>query len=174
MIVPPSLLLAPKVQGLFAQALVSVSQSSSLELERLIQALQNGDPWVHSSFRYALAQEVCNYLTGICRGVRGVYIYGSTLENRAGPVSDVDWIVWVHKKSASLDSLLWKLDVLLLQANRALTGFAGPRTFFDFHVVDDIEVAERTGYGAILRSLWTAPMPLQLPKERRSASSTFT
>lgn len=172
MIDTPSLLLGPKVQGLFARALEKAKARGFGE-EELIRALRSGDPWAHSLFRYALAQELCTYLAGICPGIRRVYVYGSTAENRAGPASDVDLILWVQKKSTALESLLWRVDALLLQGYRALTGFSSPRSLFDFHIVDDEEVAERKGYGAVVNSVWTAPVPLQLP-ERREESQAFT
>ena len=96
MIDTPSLLLGPKVQGLFLRALEK-AQSKGFGEEELLRALRSGDPWAHSFFRYALAQELSAYLAGICPGIRRVYVYGSTAENRAGPASDVDLILWIQK-----------------------------------------------------------------------------
>lgn len=174
MIETPSLLLEPKVQGLFARALQRASQKISAPEENLAQALRAGDPQAHSHFRYALAQELCNYLAGICEGMRKLYIYGSTMDNRAGPASDVDLILWVQKKSSALESLLWRLNTVLLQGYRALTGCVGPPELFDFHIVDDEDVAERKGYGAVVSSIWTAPLPLHLPERIRVESQSFT
>ncbi|MBC7099894.1 nucleotidyltransferase domain-containing protein [Candidatus Bipolaricaulota bacterium] len=174
MIDTPSLLLGPKVQGLFARALNRASRKSFAGEEKLVQALQAGDPWAHSLFRYALAEELCTYLGEICPSIRRVYVYGSTVDNRAGPASDVDLILWVRKKSPVLESLLWRLDAVLIRGYRALTGFYGPDNLFDFHIVDDEEVAERRGYGAVVSSVWTAPLPLQLPEERREESQALT
>ncbi len=174
MIHTPSLLLGPKAQDLFARALKRACQKAFSAEEKLAQALRSGDPWAHSLFRYALAEELCIYLGGICPGIRKVYVYGSTVDNRAGPASDVDLILWVQKKSPVLESLLWRLDVVLLRGYRILTGFLGPRHLFDFHIVDDEEVASRKGYGAVVSSVWTAPLPLQLPEGMRAESQSRT
>lgn len=172
MIQTPSLLLGPKAQGLLARALQTCCKKNFADLDTLVAALRAGDPWAHSLFRYVLAQELWVYLSGICPTIRQVYVYGSIVDDRAGPSSDVDMIVWVQDKVPALENLLWKLDTLLLRGYQVLTGFSGPPMFFDFHIVDDREVSERRGYGAVIRSLWTAPVPLQLPEEHRNLEST--
>ncbi len=174
MIDTPSLLLGPKVQGLFARALGQARRKGFGQEEELIEALRGGDPWAHSLFRYALAQEFSNYLARLCPEIRRVYVYGSTVDNRAGPASDVDLLVWVQRKTTALESLLWRLDAILLRGYRALTGFVGPHNLFDFHLVDDEEVEARRGYGAVVSSLWTAPVPLQLPERKSLESQAFT
>ncbi len=165
MISPPSALLGPKVQGLLARALENTARKGFSGVDAVVSALRTGDPWAHSLFRYALAQELGLYLAQLCPSIRRVYVYGSTVDNRAGPASDVDIIVWVRRRLPTLENLLWQVDALLLRGYRALTHFVGPRNLFDFHVVDDAEVREARDYGAVIRSLWTAPVPLQLPKE---------
>lgn len=172
MIQPPSLLLEPEARGLLVQALENCGKKSFGGVDALVAALRAGEPWAHSLFRYALAQELGLYLNRICPNIRRVYVYGSTMDDRAGPSSDVDLILWVREKVPALESLLWKLDALLLHGYRMLTGFSGPPMFFDLHIVDDAEVAERQGYGAVIHSLWTAPVPLQLPEEARNRERT--
>ncbi|MBC7318250.1 nucleotidyltransferase domain-containing protein [Candidatus Bipolaricaulota bacterium] len=174
MIDTPSLLLGPKVQGLFARALAEVQRKGFSAEGELVRALRVGNPWAHSLLRYALAQELCTYLGRICPGIRKVYVYGSTVENRAGPASDVDLILWVQKKSGALESLLWQVDTLLLRGYRALTGFSSPKSLFDLHIVDDEEVAQGKGYGSVINSLWTAPVPLQLRERKSLESQAFT
>lgn len=166
MSVAPSALLGLKARQLLARALENTAQKGFSGVDAVVYALRTGDPWAHSLFRYALAQELCLYLAQLCPSVRRVYVYGSTVDNRAGPASDVDIIVWVQRKLSALENLLWQLDALLLRGYRALTCFVAPRTLFDFHLVDDTEVMEAHNYGAVIHSIWTAPVPLQLPEER--------
>lgn len=171
----PTALLAMRAQGLLRCALEDTARKGFSGVDALVSALRSGDPWAHSLFRYALAQELCLYLAQLCPSIRRVYVYGSTVDNRAGPSSDVDIIVWVRRKLSALDNLLWQLDALLLRGYRALAGCRGPRTLFDFHVVDDTDVLETRDYGSLIRSLWIAPIPLQLPPERmREDSVSFT
>ncbi|MBC7222276.1 nucleotidyltransferase domain-containing protein [Candidatus Bipolaricaulota bacterium] len=168
---PANLFLDLAAQGLLARALENAAKKGFPSVEGVVSALRAGDPWAHSLFRYALAQELCVYLAQLCPSIRRVYLYGSVVDNRAGPASDVDIIVWVRRKLAALESLLCQLDALLLRGYQVLTHFRGPPTLFDFHVVDDTEVEEARDYGAVIRSLWTAPVPLQLPEERTSWKS---
>ncbi len=115
---------------------------------------------MHSAFRYALAQEFCRYVSGLGSTFRAVYVYGSTMDGRTRPSSDVDIIAWVGRKSDTAESLLLRLDRLLTQGYRTLTGCSSLRCLFDIHLVDDEDIELNRGYGAVVRSVWTAPVCL--------------
>lgn len=121
-------------------------------------ALRNGDQAAHSAFRYALAQGFCRYLAKLGPAFRALYIYGSTMNGGTHPASDVDVILWVHKKTDSIESLLRRLDRFLAQAYQALIGTNRLEHLFDIHLVDDLDVQLRRGYGAMVQSIWLAPI----------------
>lgn len=146
--------------ALLARALAGAATRGFPGEAGVVEALRAEDPWAHSAFRYALAQELCRYLADLGPTFRAVYIYGSTVENRARPASDVDIIVWVQHKTDTVESLLRRLDHLLANGYRTLAGCEHPEHLFDFHLVDDADVELGRGYGAVVRSVWTASMCL--------------
>jgi len=82
------------------------------------------------------------------------------MDGRTRPSSDVDIIAWVARKSDTADSLLLRLDRLVTQGYRTLTGCSSLRRLFDIHLIDDEDVELNRGYGAVVRSVWTAPVCL--------------
>lgn len=82
------------------------------------------------------------------------------MDGRTRPSSDVDIIAWVGRKSDTAESLLLRLDRLLTQGYRTLTGCSSLRRLFDIHLVDDEDIELNRGYGAVVRSVWTAPVCL--------------
>lgn len=158
----PSHLLAPEVgwAGILSRALGEAAAREGMTGSGFLTALRAGNPGVHSAFRYALAQEFCSYVADLGTTFRAVYVYGSAVEGRSGPGSDVDVIAWVTRKSDTVESLLIRLDALLARGYRKLTGYGSLRRLFDIHLVDDEDVELRRGYGAVVRSVWTAPVCL--------------
>ncbi len=158
----PSLLLGPGVRpaGFLARALGTAAARGGCDAQGFLADLRAGDPGAHSAFRYALAQEFCSFAASLGTTFRAVYVYGSAVEGRSRPGSDVDVIVWVTRKSGTVESLLVRLDALLARGYRKLTGYGSLRRLFDIHLVDDEDVELRRGYGAVVRSVWTAPVCL--------------
>jgi len=158
----PSLLLGPTVRhdGILARALGTAGAREGCSAQRFLADLRAGDPGAHSAFRYALAQEFCTYVSGLGSAFQAVYVYGSTMDGRTRPSSDVDIIAWVERKSDTVESLLWRLNRLLTQGYRTLTGCTSLRSLFDIHLVDNEDVELGRGYGSVIRSVWTAPVCL--------------
>ncbi|HEU68201.1 MAG TPA: hypothetical protein ENN53_03160 [Candidatus Acetothermia bacterium] len=88
---------------------------------------------------------------------RTVYVYGSTMDGRTRPSSDVDIIAWVGRKSDTVESLLLRLNRLLTEGYRVLTGCGSLRRLFDIHLADDEDVALGRRYGSVVRSAWSGP-----------------
>jgi predicted nucleotidyltransferase len=159
--VPSGLLgLSLDVVRTFTQALTFCAKKLRRPPEEVLQLLARGDSWVHSTFRYALVNQICQYLSRLGTVVRSVYIYGSCMEDRARPCSDVDIIIWVNEKSDALVLLLERLNYLISDYYRALMGdkAEGMARMLDIHLVDDREVEAREGYGAVLSSPYTSPV----------------
>ena len=156
----PSLLIRPELdaQGVLDRALARCRARGLGETGQLLAALHAGDPVAHSYFRYAVAEEICRRLACLGSVFRAVYIYGSTVDNRARPNSDVDIIAWVHRKTDAIENLLALVDLSLAKAYRGLMGSGEPKHLLDVHLVDDEDVERGRGYGGVIRSLWTAPI----------------
>lgn len=157
----PSLLLGPAIRhdGILARALGAAAAREGQDSPGFLASLRAGDSATHSAFRYALAQEFCRYVSGLGSTFRAVYVYGSTMDGRTRPSSDVDIIAWVSRKSDIVESLLLRLDRLLTEGYRTLTR-ASLRRLFDIHLVDDEDVELGRDYGSVIRSVWTAPVCL--------------
>lgn len=158
----PSLLLGPAIRhdAILARAFGAAAAREGQDGAVFLASLRAGDSATHSAFRYALAQEFCRYVSGLGSTFRAVYVYGSTMDGRTRPSSDVDIIAWVARKSDTADSLLLRLDRLVTQGYRTLTGCSSLRRLFDIHLIDDEDVELNRGYGAVVRSVWTAPVCL--------------
>ncbi|MBC7220849.1 hypothetical protein H5T55_05205 [Candidatus Bipolaricaulota bacterium] len=158
----PSLLLGPAVHydGILSRAMGAAADRVGRDGVGFLAVLRAGDPRAHSAFRYALAQEFCRYVSRLGSTFRAVYVYGSTVDGRTRPSSDVDIIAWVFRKSDTVESLLLRLNHLLTQGYRALTGCQCLQQLFDIHLVDDEDVEFGRAYGAVVRSVWTAPLCL--------------
>ena len=158
----PSLLLGPAVRhdGILARALGTAAARVGQDGQGFVASLRAGDPGTHSAFRYALAQEFCRYVSGLGATFRAVYVYGSTMDGRTRPSSDVDIIAWVRRKSDTVESLLVRLNRLLTEGYKTLVGCSSLRSLFDIHLVDDEDIDCGRDYGSVIRSVWTAPVCL--------------
>lgn len=158
----PSILLGLSLDVVqtFSRALAFCAKKLGKSQDEVVRLLAQGDRWVHSTLRYALVTQVCQYLSRLGTVVRSVYIYGSCMEDRAKPSSDVDIIIWVNEKTDALAVLLEQLNLLISGYYRALLGDKASRMarMLDIHLVDDREVEAREGYGAVLGSVYTSPV----------------
>lgn len=118
---------------------------------------------MHSLLRYAIAKRLANYLGQLGGGICGVYLYGSTMNDDAGPCSDIDLVVVVKRKRDQALLLLRCLDLALLTSCRAfIDPMRLPASLLDVHLVDVEEEKNRRGYGAILHSPQTHSVCLWL------------
>lgn len=129
--------------------------------ESTLERLRRGDPEAHSSFRYALAKELGEYLGGLGASFRALYIYGSAMRDAASLCSDIDILAVVERRRDEVARLLLRIDLALSTCYRELLrGAAAPLSLLDVHVVDAREERERQGYGALLTGYGTCPVCL--------------
>lgn len=159
----PSGLLPAEVPGaiLFEQALEVCSHCFGLSVEGVLRRLEEGDRGMHSTFRYGLAQSLSGYLAGLGSVFHEVYVYGSSIGESSNPASDIDVIVVVEKMRDEIANLLKRIDLSLTCQYRRLIGLErDPASLLDIHVIDRIEQAKRSGYGAVIAGLHTRPICL--------------
>jgi hypothetical protein len=133
-------------------------------------ALRAADCELCDRVRYELAKAVAEYLGAVDGTVKSVYLYepeyaadGSEAGIDAGQSSPgIDMIVWVTRKSAALASVINMLNASLAQE---LQGLACPKSnalcySLDAQVVDDDQVLRRSGYAALIDSLYVRPIEL--------------
>ena len=157
------MLIAPELDtdALLTAALLSCASKLGQNVVQLRAQLGNGSPAAHSTLRYVIAKKVARYLGKLQCGIRGVYLYGSTMNDEAGLGSDIDLLVLVERKRDQARILLLQLDLALLTSYRTLIGEGySPATLLDVHFVDGEEEKAHRGYGAVLHSLHTSPVSL--------------
>lgn len=159
---PSSLICAEVPNGdLFGDALNICARLYGCSSEEVLHRLEKGDREVHSSFRYSLAKGLSCYLGSLGTGFREVYVYGSSIGERANLASDIDVIIVVERRRDEVINLLKKLDVSLTSHYRCLIGSARtPTSLLDIHVIERKAQDECTGPGAMIDGLHTRPICL--------------
>lgn len=134
--------------------------------------------------RFGLAKGVAEYLGSLDETIRAIYVFDpeaathadSQVPAKARLSPGISMLIWVSHKTAALTSLLasvrratdeelWRLPCP--EANALCSSL-------DTIVVDDQEVNERRGYGAIVSSLFVLPTEIwnrQLASERLASNS---
>jgi len=144
----------------FQRALEWCARRLRAELNDVMGLLRQGDPGVHSTLRYALAKELAEYLGRIGAPFCAVYVYGSLMNDSAGPASDIDLIVVVERIRDEVQRLVRWVDLSLSAAYRDMIGDAAPSSLLDAHLVDTDQEREGRGYGAVLSDHRAAPICL--------------
>jgi len=96
--------------------------------------------------------------------VKAVYVvdYDATPQDlcfgEATPTSLIHLLVWAERKTGALDSLVAALGLALAQRYADLTGRPRLTHLLDVQVIDDADVKNRVGYGALLSSLHHRPI----------------
>ncbi len=133
--------------------------------ETVIAAVQRGDCAVCECLRAGLANTIAIYLGSVDTSIKAVYSYDP--ERAAGvdePITPlgINLIAWVSRRSAALSSVVSLVGSALAEAHRDL---ACPRATalccaLDVQIIDDEQVQSRTGYGALISSLYVRPQQI--------------
>ena len=111
---------------------------------------------------------MAEYLGSIDDTVKTVYTYepeyatsvdGAVPEQ---PPPGINLIVWVCRKSAALSSVVASVRSALTKESRQVACPEANALCYDLDVkvIDDNEVQRRTGYGALVNSLYVQPMTI--------------
>ena len=120
------------------------------------------DPCAQGYCKYGLAKGVGEFLGQMDATVKEVHMvemeFGCNAEQVLEGIeplhSCLTLVVRVDRKTAALSSLISSLDQALVDKLRDLPGFESTSSFLDAHIVDEQEVLERRGFGALLTSLY--------------------
>ncbi len=139
--------------------------------EQVLQARKNGDCSVCEYLRYGLAKNLAQYLGEMDNRAKAVYICddhdssltwpnGSSGQPKYAP--GIQMVVWVSRKSPALTSLV---DTMRASVREESLRLACPKANglcheLDVIVVDDQEVERRSGYGALIHSLYLRPIEI--------------
>lgn len=150
-----------------AQAMEFCAQKMGLgNAEDAIGRLKQGDSAACRYCNYSVAKQVGGALGALDENVKAVYVcdYDATPEdlcfNEAPQASPVHMIVWTERKTSALNSLIAALDRALAQNYASLMGLDKVGYMLDVQLVDDADIQNRTGCGALLSSLYHRPIQI--------------
>ncbi len=134
--------------------------------QAVVDRLREGDSDAYKYCHYSVGKHIADSLGALDRNVKAVYIadYDATPEDlcfgQGAPTSPIHLIVWVERKTRALDSLVEALDRALVKRYADIAGLDRLAYLLDVQVVDDTDVGNRIGYGALLTSLHNRPIKL--------------
>jgi len=134
------------------------------DAREVVERLRQGDSTVRHYCRYGLAKKVAESIGRLDENVKAVYTldYDATPEDRCfsgeAETSPIHLIVWAARKTDALDALVKALDRALVKAYADLIDAPELTHLLDVQVIDDTDVEERRGYGALLSSIYNRPI----------------
>jgi hypothetical protein len=132
----------------------------------VVDHLRQGDRSACKYCQYSIAKHVAGSIGALDENVKAVYVvdYDATPQDLCfyeGPQgSQIHLIVWAERKTGALASLVGALDRALVERYNDVMGTHQLAHLLDVQVVDDADVNNRVGYGAMLSSLYQRPIQL--------------
>jgi hypothetical protein len=128
-------------------------------------ALKQNEGRVRSYFQYGLSRQIAEHLATMDEQIEAVYMYEDEATAEDAVLGDetsimLHLIVRARRKTNALNALVAALDRALVQGYAGLGSKPNLATMLDVQVVDDNEVKNRTGYGALLFSPHHQPFPV--------------
>jgi hypothetical protein len=137
------------------------------DVKALIACIKKGDPMACSYCHYNIAKELGEVLGLWDKNVRAVYAYGyddntsaEECSENISPFSLVHMIIWAGRKTKALTALIEAIDRAMVKHHRNLFGFKELQHVLDIQVIDDEDVKSRTGYAALLKSIYQTPVQI--------------
>jgi hypothetical protein len=134
--------------------------------QSIISRIQEGDAVTCSYWSYGLGQHVAKQLGSMDADIKCLYLYDydATAEDvvfgEKRSLTPVHMIAWVQPKTAALNSLVEVIDRSLVEACHTRLGLPKLGHMIDIQMVDDVEVEQRLGYGAMIMSVHRAPIKI--------------
>jgi hypothetical protein len=124
-----------------------------------------GDAAVTGYFHYSLAKQAAAYLGDWDQDVQAAYVFDDEATPEDACFGEarrplVHLLLRVERKTAALAALVATLDRALAAQMAAALNVQGQEYVLDVQMVDDAQVANRIGYGALLFSLQRGPMQI--------------
>jgi hypothetical protein len=133
--------------------------------QQALRSLQQGRCDVCGLLSTQLVKQVGEYLGQVDKKVKAVYEFEPEVASLRpkvgirpgiGPKQGINLVTWVDRKSAALTALGSALEISLGESRRKLgCRNATPACYtLGIHMVDDIDVQERRGYGVVVNSTY--------------------
>lgn len=135
------------------------------DLDKTIEALSRGRCDVCDYLAFSLVRQIGEHLGDLDRTIKAVYLFepekaALSMQKSGAPArrraSGINLVAWVGRKSAALRSLTSTMETLLTESRRQIGCPNAVPTCYNLKVqmVDDREVQEGIGYGAIVQSMY--------------------
>lgn len=153
-------------EAILAEALSYCAGKMDLDGPQTVaERLRQGDGVACGYCLYSVAKQVAEAIGSLDGNVRAVYTFDcdATPEDEClGEVARgmplVHLLVWAQRKTAALCALVSALDRALVYAYADVLGEGQPASLLDVQVIDDADVGRRSGYGALLGSMYHRPV----------------
>ncbi len=134
--------------------------------QAVANCLQENDSDACKYYHYSVAKQVAEYLGTLDKEIKAVYVadYDATPNDlcfgEGAQTPLIHLIVWVERKTSAFDSLVQGVDRALAQGYADMVGLRQLAHLLDVQVVNDEDVRNRVGYGAMLSSLHNRPIQI--------------
>ena len=156
---------AGTAQVVLTQAVEYCAQMMQLDTSlAVIDRLRAGNGRACEYCHYSVAKQVAESMGSLDENVKAAYIYDydATPEDlcfgMTGRALPIHLLVWAGRKTAALNVLAETWDRALAEEYAEVIGGRKPARVLDLQVVDDADVEERLGHGALLFSLHHRPV----------------
>jgi predicted nucleotidyltransferase len=129
-------------------------------VEELIKGLKDSNDCYHSYFRFYIMIHILECLASKIKGLRAVYLFGSTVNDTSGLRSDINLILSVGKKDPKTKKTMDGINDVLTEDYKELLGLKLRPSFrlLDIHYITDKDVKAKSGAAALLGSVHEPPM----------------
>jgi hypothetical protein len=154
-----------------ANSILNIALTNSVDkmhlgnVQAFIDCIKKGDPMACSYCHYYIAKELGRVLGLWDKDIKAVYAYGyddnTTAEEcyeDGSSSSLIHMIIWAGRKTNALKALIESIDRAMVQLHRRLLGLKYIEHVLDIQVIDDEDVKNRTGYAALLKSIYQTPV----------------
>lgn len=126
--------------------------------DEVLMKLKEGDGCIHSHFRYSLMVNLTKCISTKLKGMKGIYIFGSSLDPDIADfssVSDINIILHTTRTYPTNNKQMEALNDVLTTTYRDLLSLDCKDCFrlLDYHFVQDKEYKKGTGIAVKLRSI---------------------
>ncbi|RPJ61879.1 MAG: hypothetical protein EHM12_04945 [Dehalococcoidia bacterium] len=143
----------------------SANKMGFRDVKQFIDCIKEGDPVACSYCHYNIAKELGEVLGSWDKNIKYIYAYGyddntsaEECAENVSPFSLVHMIIWAERKTKALTAMIETLDRAITQHQCKLLCLNDLKHMLDIQVIDDADVKNRTGYAALLKSIYQTPV----------------
>lgn len=133
--------------------------------EACLERLKKYESVAFNYYCYNVAKELGEVLGSWSKNIKSVFaccydedVNGEECCEKLLSFSLIHLIIMVEKKSKALDALIDAVDSALVQRHWQMLGHKQMEHALDARIIDDEDVKNRTGYAALLRSVYRPPI----------------